>query len=117
MPSLMFSSQYLIPRLVSPTIHLTAYAHLTHPTHLTGAEPERVIKEIEDIIGLDCSNILRVSAKQGIGIEETLEAIVDRIPPPRNTINSECNNVGNAWLLRACKWDCRVQFCSPQHEQ
>ncbi len=34
---------------------------------LPGAEPERVIAEIEEIIGLDCSNILRVSAKQGIG--------------------------------------------------
>jgi GTP-binding protein LepA len=36
--------------------------------HASGAEPERVIREIEEIIGLDCSNILRVSAKQGIGI-------------------------------------------------
>jgi len=52
---------------------------------LPGAEPERVIAEIEEIIGLDCSNILRVSAKMGIGIEETLESIVQRIPPPRNT--------------------------------
>ncbi|KAJ9510715.1 hypothetical protein QJQ45_027662 [Haematococcus lacustris] len=53
---------------------------------LPGAEPERVVKEIEDIIGLDCSNILRVSAKQGVGIEETLEAIVQRVPAPTNTI-------------------------------
>ncbi|GBF94915.1 elongation factor [Raphidocelis subcapitata] len=52
---------------------------------LPGAEPERVIEEIEAIIGLDCSNILRVSAKMGVGIEETLEAIVRRVPPPRNT--------------------------------
>ena len=52
---------------------------------LPGAEPERVIEEIESIIGLDCSNILKVSAKVGIGIEETLEAIVARVPPPRNT--------------------------------
>ncbi|GLI58709.1 hypothetical protein VaNZ11_000460 [Volvox africanus] len=52
---------------------------------LPGADPERVIREIEDIIGLDCSNILRVSAKMGIGIEETLEAIVERVPAPQNT--------------------------------
>jgi small GTP-binding protein len=52
---------------------------------LPGAEPERVIEEIESIIGLDCTNILKVSAKVGIGIEDTLEAIVARVPPPRNT--------------------------------
>ena len=51
---------------------------------LPGAEPERVIREIEDIIGLDCSNILRASAKMGVGIEECLEAVVRRVPPPAN---------------------------------
>ncbi|KAF6260190.1 GTP-binding protein lepa [Scenedesmus sp. NREL 46B-D3] len=53
---------------------------------LPGAEPERVIREIEEIIGLDCSNIIQASAKMGLGIEETLEAIVERIPPPKNTV-------------------------------
>ncbi|GLC35932.1 hypothetical protein PLESTB_000520700 [Pleodorina starrii] len=52
---------------------------------LPGADPERVIREIEEIIGLDCSNILKVSAKMGLGIEETLEAIVERVPAPKNT--------------------------------
>lgn len=52
---------------------------------LPGAEPERVIEEIESIIGLDCTDILKVSAKVGIGIDETLEAIVRRVPPPKNT--------------------------------
>ncbi|MDV2990433.1 MAG: Elongation factor 4 [Chroococcidiopsis sp. SAG 2025] len=54
---------------------------------LPGAEPERVIEEIEQIIGLDCSNAILASAKEGIGIDEILEAIVHRVPPPRNTIN------------------------------
>jgi translation elongation factor EF-4 len=54
--------------------------------HVTGAEPERVIREIEEIIGLDCSNIIRASAKMGLGIEDTLEAIVQRVPPPKNTV-------------------------------
>ncbi len=49
---------------------------------LPHAEPERVKGEIEDILGLDASEAVLASAKQGIGIEETLEAIVARIPPP-----------------------------------
>ncbi|MGL5922301.1 translation elongation factor 4 [Chroococcidiopsis sp.] len=54
---------------------------------LPGAEPERVIEEIEQIIGLDCSNAILASAKEGIGIDEILEAIVQRVPSPHNTIN------------------------------
>ena len=54
---------------------------------LPGAEPERVIGEIEEIIGLDCSGAILASAKEGIGIPEILEAIVERVPPPANTIN------------------------------
>ncbi|MEH2285148.1 MAG: translation elongation factor 4 [Nostoc sp.] len=54
---------------------------------LPGAEPERVIGEIEEIIGLDCSGAILTSAKEGIGIDEILEAVVERIPPPPNTIN------------------------------
>lgn len=54
---------------------------------LPGAEPERVIGEIEEIIGLDCSEAILASAKEGIGIDQILEAIVSRVPPPRDTIN------------------------------
>ncbi len=53
---------------------------------LPGADPERVIQEIEDVIGLDCSGAILASAKNGIGIEEILEAVVDRIPPPQETV-------------------------------
>lgn len=49
---------------------------------LPSAEPERVGKEIEDIIGIDASDALRVSAKTGEGIIELLEQLVARIPPP-----------------------------------
>ncbi len=51
---------------------------------LPGAEPERVIKEIEDIIGLDCTDIIYASAKQGIGVAEILESIVERVPVPED---------------------------------
>ncbi|NEU72273.1 elongation factor 4 [Hassallia byssoidea VB512170] len=54
---------------------------------LPGAEPDRVISEIEEIIGLDCSNAILASAKEGIGIDEILESIVERVPPPQNTID------------------------------
>ncbi|MZP28813.1 elongation factor 4 [Heliobacterium undosum] len=49
---------------------------------LPSAEPDRVKQEIEDVIGLDASDAILASAKAGIGIEETLEAIVAKIPPP-----------------------------------
>ena len=50
---------------------------------LPAAEPEMVRREIEEIIGLDASNAVLTSAKSGIGITEVLDAIVDRIPPPK----------------------------------
>ena len=55
---------------------------------LPAAEPEKVKAEIEDIIGLDASNAVLASAKSGIGIEEVLEAVVERIPPPKGTIEA-----------------------------
>jgi GTP-binding protein LepA len=50
---------------------------------LPAAEPERIREQIEDVIGLDASDAILCSAKQGIGIHETLEAVVKRVPPPR----------------------------------
>ena len=49
---------------------------------LPAAEPERVIREIEEIIGLEAHDALKVSAKTGVGIPDLLEALVARIPPP-----------------------------------
>jgi GTP-binding protein LepA len=50
---------------------------------LPTAEPERVMDEIEDIIGIEAKNALSISAKTGQGIDALLEEIVRRIPPPR----------------------------------
>lgn len=50
---------------------------------LPAADPERVIAEIEDIIGIDAKDALRVSAKTGEGIQDMLEAVVRRIPAPK----------------------------------
>lgn len=51
---------------------------------LPGAEPDRVKQEIEDIVGLDCSNAILASAKEGLGITEILEAIVETVPEPED---------------------------------
>jgi GTP-binding protein LepA len=50
---------------------------------LPAAEPDRVIKEIEDIIGIDAHDALYASAKTGEGVQEILEAVISRIPPPK----------------------------------
>ena len=52
---------------------------------LPGADVDRTRAEIEEIIGLDATDAILTSAKEGVGIEEVLEAIVQRIPPPRVT--------------------------------
>jgi GTP-binding protein LepA len=50
---------------------------------LPSAEPERVRREIEDIIGIDASHAILASAKEGIGTQEILEGIIDQFPPPQ----------------------------------
>ena len=53
---------------------------------LPSAEPERVAAEIEEVVGLDCSEAIRASAKAGIGINDILESIVKLVPPPQDTL-------------------------------
>jgi len=50
---------------------------------LPAAEPDRIREQIEDVIGLDASDAVLISAKTGVGVEDVLEAIVTRLPPPR----------------------------------
>src|SRR6185312_108341 len=52
---------------------------------LPAAEPERIREQIETVIGLDASDAVLVSAKQGIGVHEVLEAIVHLVPPPKGS--------------------------------
>ena len=49
---------------------------------LVAAEPERIKRQIEDVVGIDASDALPISAKTGQGVEEVLEALVHRLPPP-----------------------------------
>ncbi len=55
---------------------------------LPSAEPERVITEIEDIIGIDAHEALRVSAKTGEGIADVLEAVIARVPAPQGRLDA-----------------------------
>lgn len=55
---------------------------------LPQAEPERVRKEIEEIIGIDASHACLASAKSGMGVEDVLEALVERIPPPQGDVDA-----------------------------
>ena len=55
---------------------------------LPAAEPDRVKEQIEDVIGLDASDAVMISAKTGLGIPDVLEAIVQRLPPPKGDLDS-----------------------------
>jgi GTP-binding protein LepA len=55
---------------------------------LPAAEPDRIRQQIEDVIGLDASEALEISAKSGLNIDQVLEAIVHRLPPPKGDINA-----------------------------
>jgi len=55
---------------------------------LSQADPERVIQEIEDIIGLEAHDAVRISAKSGIGVDELLERLIKDIPPPEGDENA-----------------------------
>jgi GTP-binding protein LepA len=55
---------------------------------LPAAEPERVKQQIEDVIGLDASDAVEISAKTGLNIDGVLEALVHRLPPPKGDANA-----------------------------
>ncbi|EPY3598225.1 translation elongation factor 4 [Listeria monocytogenes] len=69
---------------------------------LPAADPERVREEIEDVIGLDASDAVLASAKSGIGIEDILEQIVEKVPEPSGDVNKPlkaliCDSVFDAY--------------------
>ncbi|MFP4108622.1 MAG: translation elongation factor 4 [Desulfonatronovibrio sp.] len=55
---------------------------------LPSSDPMRIAQEIEEIIGLDCTDVLQVSAKTGLGVEDVLESIINLIPPPKGEYNA-----------------------------
>src|SRR6202521_2187389 len=61
---------------------------LLNKVDLPAAEPERVRQQIEDVIGLDASEAIPISAKTGLNIQRVLEAIVEKLPPPKGEADS-----------------------------
>ncbi len=55
---------------------------------LPAAEPDRIRAQIEDVIGIDATEALEISAKTGVGVEDVLEAIVERLPAPKGDANA-----------------------------
>ena len=76
---------------------------------LPSAEPDKVIREIEEIIGIEARDAVRVSAKTGENVEELLEALVARIPPPqRQRGSTRCRRSssirGSTTTWASCRW-------------
>jgi len=55
---------------------------------LPSAEPERIMEQIEQVIGLDATDAVLCSAKQGVGIEDILEQVVQKVPPPKGNVDA-----------------------------
>ena len=67
---------------------------------LPSAEPERIREQIEQVIGLDATDAVLASAKQGIGIDEILEAVVQRVPAPERRSRSAAASADLRFLVR-----------------
>jgi GTP-binding protein LepA len=49
---------------------------------LPAARPDEIAREVEDLMGVSANDMLRISAKQGVGVEEVLDAVIEKVPPP-----------------------------------
>ena len=67
---------------------------------LPAAEPDKVKQQIEDVIGLDASNAILISAKTGLNVPEVLEAIVTRLPPPKGDRDGDAQGAAGRQLVR-----------------
>src|SRR5476651_1180341 len=86
------ASQGVEAQTLANAYHAIEVNHETIPVlnkiDLPSADPERVCQEIEDVIGIDTSDAIKVSAKTGEGIDDLLEALVKRLPAPKGDRNA-----------------------------
>ncbi len=61
---------------------------VVNKTDLPAAQPDDIAQEIEDLIGLDAADVIQVSAKTGVNVDQVLEAIVRKIPPPQGQLDA-----------------------------
>ena len=73
---------------------------------LPSADPCRVIKEVEDVLGIDGAESILCSAKTGLGIDEVLEAVVNRIPAPQGDDAARCRRSSLTPNLTRIKGSC-----------
>ena len=66
---------------------------------LPAAEPDRIKQQIEDVIGIDASEAVPISAKTGLGIDLVLEAIVTRLPPPKGDVSALAQGTAGRLLV------------------
>ncbi len=67
---------------------------------LPSAQPERVIQEIEDVIGIDATDAIRCSAKTGEGVDDVIEGVIARIPPPAGDPRGAAQGADHRFLVR-----------------
>ena len=67
---------------------------------LPAAEPEKIRQQIEDVIGIDASDAVMISAKTGLGVPDVLEAVVTRLPPPKGDRDATLKALSGRQLVR-----------------
>ncbi len=90
---------------------------LLNKIDLPAAEPERVRQQIEDVIGIDASHAIPISAKTGLGIDEVLEAIVHRLPPPKGNATAPLKALLVELLVRFLPRRGRAGACGRRRNQ
>ncbi len=82
---------------------------------LPAARPDEVAQEVENLLGVPAEDILRISAKQGIGIQDVLEAVIQRVPPPRGDMDDAAARAGLRLALRLVQRRRRLHACDRRH--